>query len=80
MTHHELTLRAEKWLLNTKRCNFVLREFVCCSFEIPDAIGWKYGGSYLVECKTSRLDFKADEKKIFRQRLELGMGNYRYYM
>lgn len=52
------------------------------SSEIPDAIGWAYGGrlSILVECKVSRSDFRADQKKLFRRKTHLGMGTHRYYM
>ena len=82
MNHHELTNRAKRWLLKTKGCGFVLSELVCNSIvgETPDAIGWKYGQSHLIECKTSRADFFSDKKKSFRRRQYLGMGNYRYYM
>jgi hypothetical protein len=34
--------------------------------EIPDAIGWSAHGSIVVECKTSILDFYADEEKYIR--------------
>ena len=55
--------------------------------ENPDAIGWRYSwgnasneGSVLVECKTSRADFKKDFSKSFRIEPEQGIGNWRYYM
>lgn len=48
--------------------------------EQPDAIGWRSGVSILVECKTSRPDFLADAKKIWRRKPEKGMGNWRFYM
>ncbi len=37
-------------------------------------------GSVLVECKTSRADFKKDFSKSFRIEPEQGIGNWRYYM
>jgi len=82
MTHADLVKRAEKFLLNTIKCRFVLKKLVCynATGEIPDAIGWKYDGSHMIECKTSRSDFFADKKKFFRQHRWLGIGNYRYYM
>jgi len=81
-THAELVQRADKWLRNTKRCGFTFRELVCynTSGEIPDNIGFRYGESYLIECKTSRADFFVDKKKLFRYYSNQGMGNYRYYM
>lgn len=82
MTHADLVERAEKFLLNTVRCYFVLKELVCYNStgEVPDAIGWRYNESHMIECKTSRSDFFADKKKFFRRRKWLGVGNYRYYM
>jgi hypothetical protein len=84
MTHDEVTERAERWLRNTKRCGVVLTEFGSSSPEIPDAIGWAWGGrwSYLVECKTSKSDFYADKKKPGRcgLRAHHGIGRERYYM
>jgi len=80
MTHKELVRRAERWLLRTQGCGFALTELASVAMEIPDAIGWKYGSSYLVECKASRADFLVDRKKPFRSRMRTGMGNSRYYM
>lgn len=94
LTHSRLCARAVRWLKtsavypgykdrpNTTRCGVVLSELRCTSYEIPDAIGWAQGGSqsFLVECKTSRSDFRADQNKTFRKHPHLGMGNYRYYM
>lgn len=82
LTHKELVARAQRWLLNSRGCGFYLSELVSCntSGEIPDAIGWKYAMSYLIECKVSRNDFLADGKKLFRQRPKKGVGNYRFYM
>lgn len=82
MTHTELIKRAEYWLLKTIGCGFVLSDLVSCnhSGETPDSIGWRFAKSYLVECKTSRPDYFADSKKVFRREYKIGMGNYRYYM
>ena len=80
-THAELVGRAEKWLRNSMRCNVILREFVCSASEIPDVIGWKGGRSILLECKTSRGDFKTEHKKPHRrhEKYNPGMGCERYY-
>ncbi|WP_318493427.1 hypothetical protein [Photobacterium leiognathi] len=51
--------------------------------EIPDAFGLKTADgteTIVIEAKTSRSDFFADQKKIFRQNSKLGMGNFRYYI
>ena len=80
MTHDELVERATRWLKGTMSCGVVLCEVVGGGYEQPDAIGWKHGGrhSILVECKTSRSDFRKDLKKWFR-RHGMGMGQQRYY-
>lgn len=83
-SHSELIQRAERWLLKTKGCGFALRELSNCGraggfVEIPDVIGWKYGRSHLIECKTSWQDFLSDKSKKFRIYPEMGMGNFRYY-
>ena len=80
MTHAELIKRAERWLMNTKKCSFVLTELVTSAGEIPDAIGFNSTTSILIECKTSRTDFFIDRKKTFRRMPEYGMGDQRFYM
>lgn len=99
MTHAELVERGERWLRNSAvihdphhyppeklrgiRCGVVLCEPVCGS-EIPDCIGWIFGGQYsmLIECKASRADFMRDKNKWTRREksAQHGLGNYRYYM
>lgn len=85
MTHAELVTRAERWLKNTLHCRVVLTELRAYTItgEIPDAIGWVNGRSVMVECKTSRADFIADQKKVHRQRERLGLngiGQWRFYL
>jgi hypothetical protein len=79
VTHAELVERAERWLRGTMRCGVVIAESgsIWCR-EIPDAIGWKNNHSILVECKTSRADFRADSEKP--SRLTGGPGCCRFYM
>lgn len=86
ITHRELCLLAAKWLKKDLRCTISIHEPKGIK-ENPDAIGWRYSwggaaneGSVLVECKTSRADFKKDFSKAFRIEPELGIGNWRYYM
>jgi len=81
-THDDLVSRAEKWLRNTKRYGVVLTE---CHGEVeqPDAIAWKYSGreSAVVECKVTRSDFLADQKKTHRNHSsKFQLGRYRWYM
>jgi hypothetical protein len=84
MTHDELVEIGMKWL--STRCPVVITELSSDAGECPDVIGY-HGrvhdigyGTHLIECKTSISDFKADAKKIYRRRPEIGMGDYRYYM
>lgn len=94
MNHDTLIARAERWLRNSAtipnsygtkpyivRCPVVLANLTSSACEVPDAIGWCFGGkvSILVECKVSRADFFADKKKPFRRRPQSGMGRYRYF-
>jgi len=81
ISHSTLVRRAERWLLN-QGCAFALTELVVIISpgEIPDAIGWDGPVStILIECKTSRTDFLADQKKSVR-RIPGGLGRYRYYL
>lgn len=83
MTHDDLCLRAEKWLRNHIGCGVTFSDrFQAATHngEQPDAIGWRDGLSFLIECKISRSDFLADRKKRFRVEPELGMGDWRFYM
>jgi hypothetical protein len=79
-THSELVEIGYKWLLNSVKCGFALKELVTYADETPDVIGWKNNDSILIECKTSRADFKADAKKYFREYDDMGAGNYRFYL
>lgn len=80
MTHHELCARARKWLYENRKCKFAISEIESGYRERPDAIGFWDRTSMLIECKTTRSDFKADASKPFRQCPEKGLGDYRYYM
>ena len=80
-THDDLVIRAERWLASVK-CKVALREFRALTQhgEQPDAIGWMYGKSVLIECKATRSDFLSDKRKPFRRYPEWGMGDWRLYM
>ena len=81
--HKRLVEIGAKFLKSKMGCRFVLKEFVAAYCrENPDVIGWTGSRSFVVECKTSRQDFKNDSKKIFRnpKYKHLAMGNFIYYM
>ena len=82
--HDALVKRAAFWLKKSRRCNVILTEAggtdeESGKIERADAIGWlRPRLSFLVECKTSVADFRADSKKPHRQKG--GMGVYRYFL
>ena len=80
-THDNLVDRAAKWL-RSMNCSVVLEEMTAYTWngETPDAIGWVENKSILIECKTSRADFRKDLKKRFRDPLYKGMGQWRFYL
>lgn len=85
--HKSLCKIADKWLGKNKKQNIRFQKFpihvsemVCLQVsETPDAIGWNYCKSRIIEVKVSHSDFLADQKKPFRSNGD-GMGNYRYYL
>lgn len=80
LLHAELCARAVRWLRKSAGCGVALSEMVSVAGEIPDAIGWRSGFSVLIEAKTSRADFFADRKKIWRRDPEAGMGDWRFFI
>ena len=81
MTHDDLVARAARWLRGTQRCSVVITVTESCTYEIPDAIGWRHMGySILVECKTFRSDFFRDVKYKNCHSPKMGMGQRRYFM
>ncbi len=80
ISHEELVQRAFLYLQFSKRCSVVFKERRTSVSETPDAIGFRGGFSFLIECKASRADFLSDKKKWFRRRPEQGMGHERYFM
>ncbi len=82
MTHDDLVIQADKWLRRIG-CGVVFNDgfrALTPNCEQPDAIGWRGGVSFLIECKASRSDFLVDRKKRFRINPELGMGDWRFMM
>jgi len=61
------------------RCSVIAVEQRAMTDEIPDLLGWCAEKSVLVECKVSRSDFFADQKKRWRSK-SAGVGRTRWYM
>ncbi len=80
ISHKELVNTAFRYLKYSINCSVVFKERVGSTSENPDAIGFRMGFSYLIECKASRADFLADKKKLFRKRSNTGMGDERFFM
>lgn len=82
MTHAELVARAAKWLRNFFHCKVILIELVAYTVtgETPDAIGWIFNQSILVECKINKADFYADRKKRARHEGYDVLGSWRFYL
>ena len=60
--HTQLVKRTAAWLRGYH--SVVITEMAAMdSSEEADAIGFRGGTTTLVECKTSRADFQADQKK-----------------
>lgn len=83
-THAGLVKRARTYLKHECGCGVVLTELVALHAvgEVPDAIGWCVDMqlSILIECKTSRSDFRRDLNKLHRAMPHYGVGVYRFYM
>ena len=81
MTHADLVSHAARWLKRVPHCRVVLKEphALITAFECPDDIGWVRGYSIIIECKASRQDFLADEKKLCRQTGNF-LGHWRFYL
>jgi hypothetical protein len=81
LTHSYLVDVAYQWLRDYRSCLLFTKEFGAGTMhEIPDAIGFKMNNSILVECKISRSDFKADEKKVVRRYDQWAMGQERWFL
>lgn len=80
IAHKELVDRAFSYLRFSLGCSVVFKERTASTSETPDAMGFKGGFSFLIECKASRADFLSDKNKSFRKNPAAGMGYHRYYM
>lgn len=84
MTHRELCLKAAKYLRYQGIVPFTRCQYVVCELErvgeCPDAFGFGWGATQLIEVKMSRADFLSDKKKYWRVNPEFGLGKYRSYL
>lgn len=83
MTHALLVKKAATWLRSIG-CKVVLTERTTGK-EFHDAIGWhpNWRGvpvSYVVECKVSVSDFRADRRKKSRASYDVRPGQHCYYL
>ena len=82
MTHDDLVNLAVRWCRSKHRCKLVFAELMTRRTRkiIPDVLGFKPNGdSVLVECKTSKPDFVADQKKKHKGKRR-GPGLERWYL
>lgn len=90
LTHSILCELAVKRLRKVKKQNCLYHTYTITGSEIacyngvkwietPDAIGFNSYSSCVIECKMSRSDFFADQKKPFRTDGN-GMGEKRFYL
>lgn len=84
-THGDLVNIAVRWLRNSRGCAVAFGEIVTSARVNPDAIGFaSHGGarvrSILVECKTSRADFRADRLKLIHRHPDSCPGQERWYL
>lgn len=79
-THAELVTMAANYLKTKEGCILVVTELSAYGGEIPDCIGWRNGRSFMIECKTSLSDFRADQFKTSRRVPDYGPGQFRFYL
>lgn len=73
--------RAEKWLINTERCDIVCIKKSILTYH-PDLIGYKSNGvTVVVECRSSMDEFLKDRKNWLKKNddKDRSMGALRYY-
>lgn len=79
MTHKKLVEIGRVYLMSAKFCNPVFCEKGSANIsEFPDVIGFTAKECFIIECKISISDFRADLKK--HHRVNGGMGNQRYFL
>ena len=82
-THRQLEEVGAKWLSKSGywwSCKRIAIEPTSPGSEHPDVIGFAYGVTHVIECKTTRDDFLRDFRKKWRQEGEKPMGSYRWWL
>lgn len=82
-THRQLEEVGAKWLSKSGylwSCKRIAIEPTSPGLERPDVIGFAYGVTHVIECKTTRDDFLRDFRKKWRQEGEKPMGSYRWWL
>ena len=84
LTHRQLCLKAAKYLRYQGIVPFNRCQYVVCELErvgeCPDAFGFGWGATQLIEVKMSRADFLSDKHKYWRRNPEFGLGKFRSYL
>lgn len=83
--HYDLCCKAAQWLKKTQEplegaWKYIAVDLNVIAAECPDV--WAFNGALtcLIEVKTTKADFLADRKKIWRKDLTRQAGNFRYYL
>lgn len=82
-THRQLEESGAKWLAKSGywwSCKRIAIEPTSPGSERPDVIGFAYGNSHVIECKTSRADFLRDFHKPWRTAGDKPMGACRWWL
>ena len=82
-THEQLEHAGARWLARVGfwwTCKRIAIEPSSPCLERPDVIGFAYGNTHVIECKTSRADFLRDFRKKWRTEGEKPMGSYRWWL
>jgi|GEM_PF-3060398 hypothetical protein len=77
VTHAQLVRAAAVWLRREARV--VATELVTATSETPDAVGWCTNKTIVVECKTSREDFRRNADKC-HERAGNSVGDERWFL
>lgn len=82
-THEQLEHAGSRWLARVGfwwTCKYVAIEPGTPCKEHPDIIGFEYGVSHVIECKTTRADFLRDFHKPWRASGDKPMGARRWWL
>lgn len=82
-THEQLETAGARWLAKVGywwSCKRIAIEPASPGSERPDVIGFAYGNTHVIECKTSRADFLRDFRKKWRTEGKKPMGACRWWL